>query len=657
MARSAAARLLAGSARSFSLSHHHHHAHHHRRPLFLVPSSRSNTSSSKLPRPSPGREPGSSLFHEISDLVGPADSGAALRHETNDEACRHDHGAAASARRAEGARGIAPESGTAASSSVFCGISDTDALGGLPGDGSQAPGTVESAVNPDIDTISEAVHRVTQVLRSQPPGSSMEQRLESLGVTYTPQLVSMVLKRCFKVRQLGFWFFHWVKRVPRFSHTTETYNTMLYITGEARNFAIMEELVGEMDREMCPKDIKTWTIILSSYGKAGHIGKMLSTFEAMRKSGSVRIDSKVYRTVLHALCSAEKPELAFEFYKDMPRNMEVGTDILRLLMCCVAKTDNAAEAVCSIRDDMIKGMKHPEEYCYMEALRSFCISGKLEEAWKVFQHMKSKSMANSCAFENLLRGLCKAGRMDEALKVVEYMKGTLGINSTAFSFLINGYLRNGEHTKALDLLRRNVKDWMLPNCGYMEYHGLPVWQCWDQYMYGSLIHALLRRYQFDDAVAKLTEMKESGIPQSTHIYTSFVVYYFRKRDVVRALDVLKEMKENGCEPTVVTYSALIRGYMAMSMVSEAWDVFQQMKLKGPAPDFGTYSMFIKCLCKAGRSEHGLQLIHDMMECGFIPSTVNFMTVVHGLNMEGKHALAESALRSKWHLQRQRIISY
>ncbi|KAF8705710.1 hypothetical protein HU200_030905 [Digitaria exilis] len=936
MARSAAARLLAGSARSFSLSHHHHHAHHHRRPLFLVPSSRSNTSSSKLPRPSPGREPGSSLFHEISDLVGPADSGAALRHETNDEACRHDHGAAASARRAEGARGIAPESGTAASSSVFCGISDTDALGGLPGDGSQAPGTVESAVNPDIDTISEAVHRVTQVLRSQPPGSSMEQRLESLGVTYTPQLVSMVLKRCFKVRQLGFWFFHWVKRVPRFSHTTETYNTMLYITGEARNFAIMEELVGEMDREMCPKDIKTWTIILSSYGKAGHIGKMLSTFEAMRKSGSVRIDSKVYRTVLHALCSAEKPELAFEFYKDMPRNMEVGTDILRLLMCCVAKTDNAAEAVCSIRDDMIKGMKHPEEYCYMEALRSFCISGKLEEAWKVFQHMKSKSMANSCAFENLLRGLCKAGRMDEALKVVEYMKGTLGINSTAFSFLINGYLRNGEHTKALDLLRvmrehgcvplvssytqlmqhlfaidqyedacglfeemlkngvqpdivtltaligghvrsghiseawdafRNInksgqgptlktytvfiqelckasrpleavellkemlesdfrpsegtfyriisslrdkfyleeatmklagsaKDfkhmrylyremlrtgcsptvdtWNIMVCQYgnaglsekaletfrdMKQHGflpdkttyqhmimyltcskgrkvdlaviifkemchaghipdndivfkyllalcecrkiadarnsvvflcergfsgqvaysiflrslcradsmeqaLSLFNCIekygcsrDQYMYGSLIHALLRRYQFDDAVAKLTEMKESGIPQSTHIYTSFVVYYFRKRDVVRALDVLKEMKENGCEPTVVTYSALIRGYMAMSMVSEAWDVFQQMKLKGPAPDFGTYSMFIKCLCKAGRSEHGLQLIHDMMECGFIPSTVNFMTVVHGLNMEGKHALAESALRSKWHLQRQRIISY
>jgi len=189
------------------------------------------------------------------------------------------------------------------------------------------------------------------------------------------------------------------------------------------------------------------------------------------------------------------------------------------------------------------------------------------------------------------------------------------------------------------------------NC--IEKHGCSR----DQYMYGSLIHALLRRGQFEDAVAKLTEMKGAGIPQTTHMYTSFIVYYFQKRDVVKALDVLKEMEENGCEPTVVTQSALIRGYMGMGMVSEAWDVFQQMKLKGPAPDFGTYSMFISCLSKAGRSEGGLQLIHDMLECGFIPSTVNFMTVVHGLNMEGKHGLAESVLRSKWHLRRQRTISY
>ncbi|KAJ1291884.1 hypothetical protein BS78_02G350400 [Paspalum vaginatum] len=1119
MTRSAAAgaRLLASS--SLLLGSSHRHLRRRYPLLFLLHNSRSKTSySSKPPRPQPLRAPPSSaggrrqeppgklpsLFQEISDIVASATNGDELPRQLNGEAAFDDLGAAAAA-CTEGARGIAPERAALASTSTVRNISDQVVLGGPADDGSrQSCSTATNSaldaeascwearvtgkvVDSDVDSVSAVVHRITEVLRSEAPGASMERKLESLGANYTPDLVNMVLKRCFKVRQLGFWFFRWVRSLPDFHHTTETYNTMLYITGEARSFSIMEELLGEMDREMCPKDIKTWTIVLSSYGKAGQIGKMLSTFEVMRKSESIGTDSKVYRTVLHALCNAQKPELALEFYKDMPRNMDVGTDILRRLMCRLAASDNAAEAVCFIRDDMIKGMKYPEEYCYMEALRSFCISGKLEEAWKVFQKMKNKSMANTSAFQNLLRGLCRAGQMDEALQITEYMKSTSGINSTTFAFLINGYLRKGEHTKALDLLRvmrecgcvplvssytqlmqhlfaidqygeacglfeemlkdnvepdivtvtalisghvrsghiseawdafRNInkngqkptlkaytvfiqelckasrpleairllkemlecdfrplegtfrrvisalrdkfyleeasnaekmlasfnlrsptdglqlksldavdtvdkfriicnynlqerelgleftgyhsdqngkassftfsddthqkdqeqnysdgdveeicqvlssddwgsmqqelemtsvhfspnfvdailkrckwnsraalqffswvgkqpyympttktyntamklagsaKDfkhmcylfremlrtgcsptvdtWNLIICQYgnaglsdkafekfcdMKRHGflpnkttyqhlimyltcrkgrkvdvavrifqemcqaghipdsdivsmyllalcecrkiadarssvasicergfsvqagyaiflrslcradrmeeaLSLFDCIekcgcsrDQYMYGSLIHALLRRDQFEDAVAKLTEMKNAGISQSTHMYTSFIVYYFQKRDVVKALDVLMEMKENGSDPTVVTYSALIRGYMAMGMVSEAWDVFQEMKLKGHAPDFETYSMFMSCLCKAGRSEDGLQLIHDMMGCGFIPSTVNFKTVVHGLNVEGKHEVAESVLRSKWQLRRQRTFSY
>ncbi|KAL6906129.1 hypothetical protein ACP4OV_003730 [Aristida adscensionis] len=1124
MARSAAARLLAAAAAAAASpfrANHHHHARRRRRPLLLAHTFRSKASSSDEPaRPPPRREPSapaprrggaesSSLFHEISDLLTSAArpvsvAAAALPpDETNGEGCRdpQELGAAeavavavAAAQRTEGARGIAPEGVTAASSPDASSIQNSVIPGGLADDGTRISGiagaTLEkdaswreagdaAAIDSDRDNISDIVQMVTQVVRSEVPELSMEQRLESLGVTYTPSLVNMVLKRCFKVRQLAFRFFDWVKRVPEYRHTTETYNTMLYIAGEARSFGIMEELMDEMDKEMCPKDIKTWTILLASYGKAKQIGKMLSAFEALRKSGSVSIDSRAYRTILHALCNAEKPELALEFYKDMPKNMEVGSDILRLLMRCLATSDNTAEAVYFVRDDMIKGMKHPEEYCYMEALQSFCISGKLEDAWKVFQQMKNKSMADSSASENLLRGFCKAGRMDEALQIVEYMRNTSVISSTTYGILIDGYLRKGKHAEALDLLQtmreygsvplvssytqlmqhlfaidhyeeacglyeemlkngvepdivaitaligghvqsghiskawdlfrtinkngqkptlkaykvfiqklckasrpleavellnemlqsdfrpsegifcqiisalrdkfyleeaRNLEtmrmsfnlrssrdslqlrqldvldtvdksnpeeelalefigrssdqngkpscslssnshqteqeqdysdadveeicrilsssdDWgsmqqalemrsinFSPNlvdailkrckrnsraalqfyswvakrsyympttksyntamklagsakdfkhmrylyremlrtgcsptvdtwnvmiCQYgnaglsekaletfysMKQHGflpsgttyhhmimyltynkglkidaavkifqemchaghipdndivfryllalcecrriadarrsvvslcergfplqvgysillrsfcradrmdeaLSLFNCIekhgcsrDQYMYGSLIHGLLRRERFEDAVAKLTEMKNAGIPQSAHMYTSFIVYYFQKRDVAKVLDVLKEMKENGCEPTVVTYSALIRGHMAMGMVSEAWGVFQQMKIDGPAPDFHTYSMFLSCLCKAGRSEEGLQLIHDMLDCGIIPSTVNFMNVVHGLNMEGKHKLAEFVLRSKWSLRRQRTFS-
>jgi hypothetical protein len=49
----------------------------------------------------------------------------------------------------------------------------------------------------------------------------------------------------------------------------------------------------------------------------------------------------------------------------------------------------------------------------------------------------------------------------------------------------------------------------------------------DQYMYGRLIHALLRRDQFEDAVAKLTEMKQGCLKAPICIaYQTLHILYF-----------------------------------------------------------------------------------------------------------------------------------
>lgn len=113
------------------------------------------------------------------------------------------------------------------------------------------------------------------------------------------------------------------------------------------------------------------------------------------------------------------------------------------------------------------------------------------------------------------------------------------------------------------------------------------------------------------------------------------------------------MLHSGYEPTIVTYSALIRGYMNVGRPIDAWDIFYRMKLKGPFPDFKTYSMFLTCLCKVGKSEEGMRLISEMLDSGIVPSTINFRTVVYGLNREGKHDLARVVLQQKSELRRKR----
>ncbi|KAG2242922.1 hypothetical protein Bca52824_095234 [Brassica carinata] len=83
---------------------------------------------------------------------------------------------------------------------------------------------------------------------------------------------------------------------------------------------------------------------------------------------------------------------------------------------------------------------------------------------------------------------------------------------------------------------------------------------------------------------------------------------------------------------------MICGYMSVGKAKEVWRVFNDMKEKGASPDFKTYSKFINCLGQAGESEDALRLVSEMIDKGIAPSTVNFRTVLYGLNREGKQNL-------------------
>ncbi|XP_073006272.1 putative pentatricopeptide repeat-containing protein At5g06400, mitochondrial [Typha latifolia] len=906
--------------------------------------------------------------------------------------------------------------------------------------------------------VSPIVQKVTEIVRAENRGICMEHRLNKLGLSFSSEIVENVLKRCFKVGHLALRFFNWVKLQPDFCHTTQTYNTMIYIAGEAENFDLVEKLMEEMDDELCSKDIKTWTIVISHYGKAGHVGKTLRTFDLMKKSGC-ELDSRVYKTILRALCNARKSELAMEFYKEMvSKNMPVDVHQYQMLMSCLVRSDDT-ESIRLVRDDMIEIAMVSESKAYMQTLKSFCSSGNIKEALQVFEEMKKKNiLVDTEAYEIVLRGFCRAGRMIDAKEFVDSMKNNSSVDIKDYGFLIDGFLREGDFTKALELLHdmkesgclpmlssytqimqhlfrsdqyrkacelyedmiksgiepdivaitavvaghvrhghiseawsvfegmkkkglrptwkaytvfikelckaskprealkllkemshsnlnatdeifrlvitslnRNCdlekvkevekimrlfkvdsleneqihqeidhisdedhkvsspsfpedintiqttngfkekdlkgisrtlsssNDWrskqedlersmihftpeiveaILKNCqrhsraaliffswigkqpgykhtaetynmaiklagsakdfkhmrhlyqemrrkdcpvtsntwtiiiaqygqagltelalktfkemkseGYQPngstYKYMIVFLCGkkgrkiddaikifqemshagympdremvevylsslcelgkieearrsvislckrgfttqlgfsllikslcrarrieealtlvneidkigctlDQYIYGSIVHALLRGGHLEEALNKLEEMKNVGLPQTTHIQTALIVHFCREKEIGKAVEIFKNMRENGCEPTVVTYSALIRGYMNMGMISDAWSIFQRMKLKGPYPDFETYSMFMTCLCKAGRSEDGLQLLHEMLDSEIIPSAINFRTVFCGLNREGKHDLAHSVLQTKWLLKRERM---
>ncbi|KAF8369274.1 hypothetical protein HHK36_032717 [Tetracentron sinense] len=414
--------------------------------------------------------------------------------------------------------------------------------------------------NSAMNDVSPIVHKITEIVRDENGAISMEERLENLGFLFDSEIVEKVLMRCFKVRHLALKFFNWVKLRTGFCHTTKTYNTMIYIAGEAKEFNLVEKLLEEMEKNFCVKDIKTWTILISHYGKAKQIGKALMIFEKMRKSGC-EPDKMAYKLIISALCTAGKPEIVMEFYKEMVhKDLGVDMNVYKLLLNCLSRSGDIA-AVRLVADDMMKVSEIPALEVYSCMLKSFCISGRIREALELVRELKNKSITlDSKNIEILVKGLCRADRIADALELVGILKKNFAVDGAVYGIIINGCFRSNNISKAFDLFN---------------------------------------------------SIKESGYLPTASTYTELMQYLFRSNEYQRACELYEEMLEKGVEPDTVAIMALVAGHVRHYHVSEAWKVFKSMKEKGIRATQKSYAVFIKELCRVSRTEDTFKVLNEM----------------------------------------------
>ncbi|KAF3442775.1 hypothetical protein FNV43_RR16692 [Rhamnella rubrinervis] len=443
--------------------------------------------------------------------------------------------------------------------------------------------------NSDGNDVSPVVHEVTEIVRAENVSASMEERLVDLDVQLDSEIVDKVLKRCFKVPHLALRFFNWVKLSDDVSHTTKTYNTILYIAGEAKEIGLMEKLVEEMEKSSCEKDIKTWTILISHYGKAKLIGKALLLYDKMVKSGS-NPDVLVYKMMIRSLCDAGKADIAMEFYKEMVQK-EFGLDVgtYRMLLSCIARSGDTA-SVHLVGDDMMKITQISNHIVYGCVLKSFCISGRIREALEFTRDLKNKNVTLRHEYlEILLKGLCRADRIQDALEILDIMERRDIVDGKVYGIIINGYLRINDFPNALDLFQR---------------------------------------------------IKELGHSPTTSTYTELMQHLFRENQYEKGCELYNEMVERGPEPDCVAVTAMVAGHVRQNHISEAWKVFKSMEDKGVRPTWKSYLIFIKELCRISRTAEIVKVLNDMLASKIVVRDEIFNWVICFMEKKGEVANVE-----------------
>ncbi|KAE8664190.1 putative pentatricopeptide repeat-containing protein [Hibiscus syriacus] len=383
--------------------------------------------------------------------------------------------------------------------------------------------------------VSPVVHEITKIVRAENALISMEEQLDKSGFSFEPEIVEKVLKRCFKVPHLAFRFFNWVKVREGFSYTTEVFNTMLYVSGEAKGFGLVEKILEEMEAKSCKKDIKTWTIIISQYGKSKMIGKALEVFENMKRCG-FEPDTTTYTTMVRALCNAEKGELALEFYKEMvEKEMSLDSNSYKMLLNCVAKLGDT-DSVHLVADNMMRVSEIPEQEVYGYVLKSFCISGRIKEALEFIRDLRKKDLSlDPLYFEILIKGLCRADRIADAMEIVDIMKRRQLITEKESGFL--------------------------PAAS----------------TYTDLMQCLFRSKEYKKGCDLYNEMLEKGVEPDTVAIMAMVVGHVGQNRISEAWKVFNSMEDRGIRPTWKAYSVFIKELGKGAKTDEIFRVLCKMQ--------------------------------------------------------------------------------
>ncbi|KAK1397306.1 putative pentatricopeptide repeat-containing protein, mitochondrial [Heracleum sosnowskyi] len=408
--------------------------------------------------------------------------------------------------------------------------------------------------------VSLLVEKVTEIIMGKNDVVLMEERLGKEGLMFDEEIVERVLKRCSRVPRLAFRFFNWVKLRNGFYHTTETYNTMMNIAGGSKEFGVVEELVEEMGKNSCEMDIRTWTILITHYGKAKMVGKALLMYEKMRVSG-IEPDLVAYKLLLRALCNAGKADIAMEFYKEMTRKeMEADFGLFKLLLKCVARTGDRVD-VDLVKDDMVRVCQIPESHASTIVLKGFCMSGKIREALEYIRELKNRDVElDAEIFEILLQGLFTADRITDALEIVDIMK------------------------------KKNL---------------------FTERIHGIIIHAYLRRNDVSKALEIFQSMKNSGYLPTIKTYTNLMQHLFSLNDFQKASELYTEMLERGLELDCLAVMSMVAGLVRQKRISEAWNIFKSMEEKGMMVTPKLYIMYIKELGKAAMTDEIIKVLKEM----------------------------------------------
>ncbi|ONK73865.1 uncharacterized protein A4U43_C03F370 [Asparagus officinalis] len=283
----------------------------------------------------------------------------------------------------------------------------------------------------------------------------------------------------------------------------------------------------------------------------------------------------------------------------------------------------------------------PDQFDYGNALSTCAASQNLNFGEQIFSLvMKNGFFSDGYVVTGLIDLFSKSGRFDDALRV---FGENYGGNVVCWNAIIAGGVRNGENLIALDLFRRMVCEFCMPN-GFTFSSLLSACAVSGLFEMGRAIHGWVLKCNvkndifvgtgvvdlyakcghMDDAVREFSRMPARNVVSWTAMISGFV----HNEDAYSSVKIFKEMIQNGVEVNKYTLTSVLLAFSKSFMVKETMQIHCWTWKNGLFfMDFVVKEAFINTYARLGELKMSLKIFEEM---GLTKSLSTWSAMISGL---------------------------
>ncbi|KAF5735646.1 pentatricopeptide repeat-containing protein [Tripterygium wilfordii] len=389
--------------------------------------------------------------------------------------------------------------------------------------------------------------RLYRIIRNEVWGDEVEQRIKDLDVTFSSDLVKMVLENLGTEPMKALIFFRWIDESGLFKHDEKSYNAMARVLGREDCLDRFWKVVDEMRSGGFEMEMETYVKVLGRFAKRKMIKDAVDLYE-FAMAGASKPSANCCTFLLRKIVAGKQLDMNL-FSKVVSVFKQSGGILTDPMLDAVLKSLTSVGRI----QEFTKVFKAMGEGGFVPtgnlqgkiAYRLSCARQK-EETNRFVDHMETLGRGlDGRAWVSLVEGHCVAGDLEKASEYFQKMlqkEGASGVSYT-FELLVNAYCNKNRAIDACKLL-----------CNFVSENQLKPWHT----TYKALINKLLVQKGFSEALNILTLMKNHGFPPEVDPFIEYISKTGTADDAIAFLKAMTSKRFPSTSVVIRMFEAILQ---------------------------------------------------------------------------------------------------